>query len=246
MFGNNALNQKYGTTDPITLNSSATGVTISAWVYPDRDDSTFLGVIRNRTSTALGNASGVILSFYQGGLSYAGFEDESGNYRFISYTQGAGNFTPNVLSHVAITLSPDGNTIKAFQDGVELSFTPSSSGSVGQISSGNDFYFGSEIGYRYFDGDLSSMCIINKDVGLSGVLSLYNGGNIPYYETLPTTLTDDMVVYYELSSRDPSGNNLAGDTHDLTISGGWTSDGSLQTFAPYDPLAEADYNTFGI
>jgi len=192
-------------------------------------------------------------SVFQPGTDYGwwlGFDDATSDLTFV----GVGlwgtsdlkyTLTADTLYHIIAEYDSVTGTAKLFVDGAEVA---SHSGIVGSLAYSDISNLG--VGNRqqgqdpteWLDGELSNISIHPEVLSTTNKAALYNGGKIPYQNTLPTISTD---AFWELSSRDNSGNDLSGNNRNLVASGGVTSDGSLQTFAPYDPVAEASYNTFG-
>ena len=83
------------------------------------------------------------------------------------------------------------------------------------------------------DGSITSPMMWNRFLSDAEVSSLYQAGKIPYYETLPSSLTSGCVLALELSSRDNTLNDLSGNGNNGTANGGVTDDGELQTFTSY-------------
>ena len=86
----------------------------------------------------------------------------------------------------------------------------------------------------YMQGSMTSPIMSNQRAFSDGELSgLYQSGKVPYYETLPSSITDDVTLCVEMSSRDNFLNDLSGNGNNGTAQNGVTDDGDLQTFTPY-------------
>ncbi len=139
------------------------------------------------------------------------------------------HFVTGVINTIA-------NNHKIYVDGA-LVLNESSIGWTSDIV-GNGLSFNAKIGEYFsnnlrFLGDMSSVSIYNDELNQAEVTQLYNGGKIPYYETLPSSLTSGCVMAIEMSSRDNTLNDLSGNSNNGTANGGVTDNGSLQTFAAY-------------
>lgn len=87
--------------------------------------------------------------------------------------------------------------------------------------------------YLYMSGSMTEFFKFNRSLTAEEALNLHNLGVRPYYESLPTSLTDDADIAIEFSSRDNSGTDLSGNGNDVTFFNGLTDDGELQTFGDY-------------
>jgi hypothetical protein len=83
-----------------------------------------------------------------------------------------------------------------------------------------------------FKGSMGSHFQTLTNLSLTQIQGLYNDGVSPYIETLPTSITDDLDHYWELSDRNDGFEDLIGATN-LTAQGGAALDGELLTFGPY-------------
>lgn len=173
--------------------------------------------------------------------SYFLQERNDGRFRFVVSKNG-GATTYDVLGSTSsisanteyfVCCTVEGTTLKIFVDGVEYASDTSMPSAGIHNSTENLVVGGTATNSVDYEGSAANFFVFNRVLSDSEILNLYNSGNIPYYETLPTSLTSGNVLASELSSRDDSANDLSGNGNNGTKNGGVSANGSLQTFASY-------------
>jgi hypothetical protein len=135
----------------------------------------------------------------------------------------------------------DGSTLKLFINGLEAASINYSGGifngtSPLQIGGVNNATTDA------FEGSMTYHIQWPRALSPEEMLNLYNLGVTPYWESLPTSLTDGTVLAVEMTSRDNTLTDLSGNGNDGTVVGDASDDGELHTFGPY---LQSGYNTFG-
>jgi hypothetical protein len=153
-----------------------------------------------------------------------------------------GSFTSSVAittgQWIMLTATYDKTTMRLYEDGVEIA-TLANTATISQPSLGLPLELGAYAGgtSSFFDGSITSPILFNRALTPAEVSDLYQAGKTAYYETLPTSLTDDVVWAVEMSSRDNSLVELSGTGTPAdkqgVANGGVTDNGDLQTFTPY-------------
>ncbi len=232
MFAFDAVDDEIVVSNGVCGNNDA--VTISAWVkissstpaegliYAENDGTSRAGVIFRLSAT---NRKKLLIGGRQ-----------SSNGTFYNSETSTDVLTDDTLHFVTGVINTTANNHKIYVDGA-LVLNESSIGWTSDIV-GNGLSFNAKIGEYFsnnlrFLGDMSSVSIYNDELNQAEVTQLYNGGKIPYYETLPSSLTSGCVMAIEMSSRDNTLNDLSGNSNNGTANGGVTDNGSLQTFAAY-------------
>ncbi len=161
---------------------------------------------------------------FENGKCNFGVSTSGGNFFGIS-SSSLSNDTWYFLAGVF-----DGSNITVYVNGVadgSSAVTGSIYNSSAPLEIGKESDFGGGL-----LGDATSVLISSDDLS-TYLPDLYSGGKSKYYETLPSPVILNLEGYYELSSRDDTGDDLSGNGRDLSSAGGVTSDGSLLTFSSY-------------
>jgi len=168
----------------------------------------------------------------------------TGGWQYIiSSTTVNDGSTHSIIGQYDSTVGSNGE-IKLFIDGVEEgSLTLATSRRQGGSPSTNIGIYNSGAN-EIFTGNLSSVGVYDSILTASERSAYLQSGKIVYPETFSAAQIAKAHCLYEMSSRDNTLNDISGNGNNGTAVGGVTSDGALQTFAPYDPTAEASYNMF--
>ena len=167
------------------------------------------------------------------------FHTFSSHLRYVLNDTGASNADTDLGStnplvadqwyHIVGTL--EGTSQKLYIDGVEDASGTHTGGifsSSAKVNVGN--YDGASL---YFNGSLASPAVWNRALSSSEISDLYQAGKIPYWSTMPPSLTSGGVLSMELSSRDNTMTDSTGNGNNGTALGGATSDGATQTFKSF-------------
>jgi hypothetical protein len=146
-----------------------------------------------------------------------------------------GSFTTGSLVNATITYDYNTGNMELFVNGSSQGTitTTGSFSNLTRLNLGRTSPSRSGGLINWYDGSLANAMVWNRVLSNSEISNLYNAGKIPYYETLPASLTSGNVLALELSSRDDSANDLSGNGNNGTKNGGVSADGSTQTFASY-------------
>ncbi len=232
MFAFDAVDDEIVVSNGVCGNNDA--VTISAWVkissstpaegliYAENDGTSRAGVIFRLSAT---NRKKLLIGGRQ-----------SSNGTFYNSETSTDVLTDDTLHFVTGVINTTANNHKIYVDGA-LVLNESSIGWTSDIVC-NGLSLNAKIG-EYFSNNLrgggeraqrrKEKVAVNHEEGKK----VTNGGKIPYYETLPSSLTSGCVMAIEMSSRDNTLNDLSGNSNNGTANGGVTDNGSLQTFAAY-------------
>lgn len=120
-------------------------------------------------------------------------------------------------------MSANGSDTVFYLDGVDVGSTTN----VGtHVNLGGPIYIGSNLSSElYFNGSITMPMILNRNVSPSEALVLYNGGKPQLFSIIPTSITDNAVLYYEMSSNDSTLEDESSGGNDGTGNNGITSDG---------------------
>lgn len=221
-----------GTDDYIDFGNDASlqltnNITVSVWV---KTPSTIaIENIVGKYDSAT-NQRSHLLQLYSGGR-FRLLVSKTGGTNIYEVFGTSGTIVADTTYFVTYTIA--NQTMKIFVNGA-LHATGSPLPSSGIFNSSATFKLGRETNSGTdWSGDAANLLVFNRVLSDSEILNLYNSGEIPYYETLPTSLTSGNVLASELSSRDDSANDLSGNGNNGTKNGGVSANGSLQTFASY-------------
>jgi hypothetical protein len=160
------------------------------------------------------------------------------NNSAYGYLRSTNQVFTNGQNH-SVTITRNGATLTMYVDGVSVPTTVINAMTANNISSTtNDITFGgvefSSGGDQEVDGDMTTLSIWSRELTATEALNLHQSNKAPYYSTWPSSLKVDNGLYWELSSRDDSANDLSGNGNNGTKNGGVGATGELLTFAPYN------------
>jgi hypothetical protein len=184
-----------------SLNPAA--VSISFWIHSDLPD--------------IGDGSPHTLVLNVGGKYNVEF-DASGNLTFNNRLAAALSYDFKEIgewAHVLATCD-SGNNAVLYVNGVSVD-----TGTVDRSSSSNDtVYIGKrEIAANYLEGSMTSVSIFDRDLSASEAVVLYNK-NLPLaFQALPSSISDDGVLAYEMTENDTSLTDLSGNSNTGSTTG---------------------------
>jgi hypothetical protein len=153
-------------TTPLTANmlSSASGISLTAWIRPNADD---------YYKSILGMRDGSVADFYVYRLENTGFEfgfRNSAGTVFHSYVYAPDTTT---AKWCFVSMTYDGTTLKSYFNNGDASNAVSANGALGNVAT--PFTIGSDAG-SYFPGKISDVRVYNRAISGDEVKILYNDG----------------------------------------------------------------------
>ena len=205
----------------------STNFALSAWVYRDV---TSRHVIMSKFNFS-GNQRAISfeISDNQGSgdnlLLALSSDGSSGNLTKFQTTA-----TITQQSFTFVTATYDGAFVKLYINGVE---ELSTAHTASVHNSTADFLIGSiDAGTgAFFDGSLTQTMVFNSALSASDITELYNNGIPLSYNKISTSITNNCVLAYEMSSNDNSLSDSSSNTNDGTAVASVTSDGQLITWS---------------
>lgn len=118
----------------------------------------------------------------------------------------------------------DGTTCRLYIDGVEQG---TATGGTNFLTQHTTWEIGdnSPNANAEFEGNLTQVMLVTRNLSSSDVLTLYNQNAVKDYDSLPSSITDDVGFCFEMTSNDNSLTDLSGNGNNGTANGGVTSDG---------------------
>jgi len=190
-------------------------ISISLWVYPTAN-----GTVIAKNGPIL--ADGGWLVTWGGFVSNQfTFGPRIGGSQSVVHS---GTLNTNEWFHVCVTY--DGTNLKMYTNGV----LDNTTNSVGTIDTNNtqNMNIGRDTGggSTSFEGSITQPMIFNRALTSTEVTTVYNQNLPKDYAQLPTSITNDCVLAYEMTSNDNSLTDLSVNTNNGTANGGVTSNGS--------------------
>lgn len=195
-------------------------ITVCAWVLFDSVPTSSKGILSKYTT----------VSDQRSWLLYR----TSSEWRLLISPDGTNGFTISSSSssvsasqwyHIAGVY--DGSTIKLYLDGVEVDST---SYTGGVYNSSTNVLIGDYQGVAFIDGSVTQPMIFDSALSASDIAEIYNNGIPLGYDKISTSITNNCVLAYEMSSNDDTLNDLSTNTNNGTINGGATANGQLITW----------------